>query len=1615
MDTEPGTIPPGPSPTSPASSALPHGAERSTPVPPTLAWPSSVPTPMPPAPTRSVPAPPAPVAQGEGFGQPLPEALPPGIPPIKSAEELGYGDEFAETAADLILDRVVRLFRFLLEMTQQGQEPVRTFDKHPWCQSLAAVPQHPLVRCGTTEAVHDEGVVLEVRRPPTNLRPPLTEPLRLWLATSLDDPAKEPEVLAEIMVGGAIRTFDEDIDRPARWRAYLHEWSLWAEQERRDGPVRRLYDHLRQLHDLLEGQGERYQLLLADGLLSWSAPNGRIRHPLIGRRVDISFDLAQQQVRVVDAAQSTVPLFSCLRGQTDVDGRAIAAAYAEVRGNDPHPLDPHATALLVSIRNRWFGGDGRPGQPKVTSYPLLLLVTSAGTIEPMLQGIIDDLGKVLAGGVKAVDLPAGLRAVVGEIGHAAVQTDIGVADTDPDDPKQEILFTKPANVEQARIVAHLRRHPGVVVLGPPGTGKTHTIANLIGHFLAEGKTILVTSETAKALGEVRNKVVAELQPLCVPLLGSDRESRDELSKCVHGILEQLARSTKSELARRAVQLGADRMNVGQELQALRDRVLAVCLSEVGPIVLSGESVEPIEAARWVASHASGNAWIPSPLAAGVSCPLTANEVRELYLLNAEMTPSEESELLGSLPDPADLPTAATLAAAVARRAELSRSAERSADGWMREAKASDAGGLHALLEGIRPALLTGPEAWKLSVAEDGRPGNPRRALWEDLLSSHEAALARLVEEQRSTARHVVDLGIADIGEEIEAVRGLRAHVAGGGGLSAWALLFRGPWKERLARWRIDGVAASTADHFRCIDAVLGLRLARTRFLRLWATLVSQQGGPSTVALGPEPERGAQQVLTYVRQLLSWRTGAWHEIVQRMNVVGLDWTCLLAARPLLVGTNSELRREVDALRDAVVPRVERRLALLDLADVEKQLAGLREPLSRAATGHPGSILIASALDAWDAADGPRYGEALDALQCVRARGAAFARRAALLDTLATGARQWAVELAARKAPHDRSEPPADTATAWRWRQLVEELDRRNQEDLPRLLAAIERRATRLLDVTAKLVQARAWASQHDRAAGAARIALQGWLDTMHAIGAGYGRRVPELLAKANQLLVQARGAVPVWIMPLDRVYQVIAPSVRPRFDVVIVDEASQVGPDGLALFYLGEKIVVVGDDQQVTPSDIGRTVADMAHLRAQWLSGIPNAHLYDGKRSLYGLAQSTFAAQVGLREHFRCVPDIIRFSNALCYLPRGQGILPLREAASASVFPPLIAHRVLGRRNHPGKVNATEARRVAALFGAMVDHPAYEGVTFGIISLLGSEQSLEIERIIRKYLDLAEPRLEFVKGGGGMTRRLCGEPPNFQGDERTVIVLSLVDSGDGEGPLTRLAEGTFQSRYNVAASRAQDQLWVVHSLDPAGDLQPDDLRRKLIDHATDPRRLLDLALEAGERAESPFETAVIDILTAKGYKVRSQYPVGAYRIDLVVSDGRSRLAVECDGERAHPPEKLKEDMRRQAILERRGWRFVRIRGSAFYRDREAAMAPVLARLEELSIRPVLLHPIPRGAEGGPGRAHSGEELIEDVVRRAEQLELNWASRDLEEHASAELAAQPTAGRRWQARR
>ena len=181
------------------------------------------------------------------------------------------------------------------------------------------------------------------------------------------------------------------------------------------------------------------------------------------------------------------------------------------------------------------------------------------------------------------------------------------------------------------------------------------------------------------------------------------------------------------------------------------------------------------------------------------------------------------------------------------------------------------------------------------------------------------------------------------------------------------------------------------------------------------------------------------------------------------------------------------------------------------------------------------------------------------------------------------------------------------------------------------------------------------------------------------------------------------------------------------------------------------------------------------------------------------------------------------------------------------------------------------------------------------------------------------------------------------------------------------------------------MWLVHSLDVSKDLKDGDIRRDLIEYTINPKSFTNRIEAAKQKSDSIFEQEVFEYLTARNYHIEQQWQVGAYRIDMVALYKEHKIAIECDGTRFHSGEdKVRQDMERQTILERVGWKFIRIRGSEYFRDKTQTMASVVKQLNSFGILPEKI--ITREDN------NQTSELFERVKNRAFQIREAWKLED-----------------------
>lgn len=1311
---------------------------------------------------------------------------------------------------------------------------------------------------------------------------------------------------------------------------------------------------------------------------------------MILRRVELHFN-ADAPEFVISESDRDPELYTALfSDMSDVDAKAMADCRRDFETGGFHPLGGPSTdaflrrmVVLLSPRGALLRKGERviqPDEPRIGRDPVLFVRRRTAGFAKAIEATLDDLGAT-------EELSPALLRIIG----VDVRTEIssidpfeGCADESSDWAiPEDILLGKPANAEQIRIAKRLDSSAGVLVQGPPGTGKTHTIANLIGHLLAQGKSVLVTSHTAKALRVLREKVTDGLQPLCVSVL--DSSSRKQLQDSVDGIVNRLSSSSLRTLENEAEFLAQTRHEIMSRISNARMELRDARWSEYREVVVVGSEYDPSDAARLVCERANHDGWIPTPVNLNEPLPLSFEELDYLYRTNLILPAEDEAELERGVPDVEELMSPSRFSdfnAELARLSDLLVTQENSKAlrYWGNDEPSDDeysAETLEILARDMESAIsfLDTSCQWKCFAIDAGREGGLLREPWERLIDSSEQTCELYLQAREPEILYgpiVIPDGLLE--EQSQIIDDIVSKIENGNLGGRLSLVVRPSLRRFIQACSVAGRSPSRVEDYYALAAIIKWKVAAEDFAKRWDTQIADLGGPGLEAIGQPFERAACEfVRSQVVEALVWYAESWKPIESRLYEIGFRFDKFMDDQPPVLGPYAWIVRLKQACSGPLAKELLHRAKLMRQRSIEARLREL-ESSYEAMRQSCRSQVMNDITRATANGDVEAYEGAMDRITKLSEVREVASRRKELLMKLKRVAPRWAACIEMREGVHGEGKLPGDPKAAWLWRQLNDELDRRGRIQLEPLQAQIEELTHRLYEVTNQLIERRAWAAQLRRTDLRSQQSLVSYAQIIGRIGKGKGKRTPRLRKEARKAMMECRNAVPVWIMPLSEVAETFDPRTT-KFDVVIMDEASQCDLMGMIALYLGRKIIIVGDEEQVSPVAVGQDQELVQKLIDEHLQGIPFSVLYDGRMSVYDLAKASFGEAICLVEHFRCVPEIIGFSNFLSYSRR---IRPLRDSSNVQLKPHVISYRVRNGFSE-NKVNKTEASVVASLVLSASEHSEYQDKTFGVISLVGDDQAIEIDRMIRSRM----PEKSYAR-----FQILCGNPAHFQGDERDVVFLSMVD-GPQEGPLRMKTEGyqdMFKKRMNVAASRARDQMWIVYSLDPASDLKPGDLRRTMIEYAQDPEAFLEHIETTETRTESPFELEVLRRLMAFGYRVVPQWKVGGYRIDLVVEGDGKHLAVECDGDRYHTLDDLWHDNARQSLLERQGWKFCRIRGSEFFRNPDKAMEPVFKKLNDLGIPPEATQ-----ADADKIVTDSAAETLkESVIRRAAEIRalLEW---------------------------
>jgi very-short-patch-repair endonuclease len=1462
----------------------------------------------------------------------------------------------------------------------------------------------------------DEGPVwLEVTRL-ARREPPAPPPqIAAWIILSAD-PARRPEVRSQRMVTvtaverdaalakGEVRPDDvmeapkrrdELPDAPPRYDLTLRledrpevaaaleswivgPWAAWAVEELPRRRTIALYQQLYKVFQIVEvgGTESPIEVLWGVGVVHWQKDGRLVDRPLLEIRIDLELDdtrggLIRVRPTSADAAFDLKPYeelgCSGLPQLSDLIRREIRRADEE-EGVSPF-IRSSFEPILSSAASRLdpegcYAPDTAPSETKPD--PARLMVTDQWVLfaRPRSQHVVlqdidrlrkaaEDTSRAIGGVAERLvtepskTAPGGTWAPLdNRIGASAGDSSVnGTHDTSFD-----VFFPKPFNDDQIEIIRRLKGADGLVVQGPPGTGKTHTIANLICHAMATGERVLVVSRGESALAVLKEQLPKEVQPLAIAVLSNERQGLRQIESAIREI-QAVVEGTRPEKRHSAIRrmeaeiegLQKCIKTIDQEL----DSIATPHLSKIGP-----RAETPSELAQRIVKEREAFQWFTDrPTGFASEIGVNERDVRELAEARRRVGDLLD-HLQAGLPSPADLPPADVVRG---WHDDLMRSGqlqETASTGPVRAVRITpdDADRALHLAEVLHALAASHPVALGAPWMEPFRRAaiKGETGVWPALLRERLKEWASLDAERAELARRSVELpsGILENDDAREAV--IRA--AAGERLWSMFSMGKGSAKALVGGIELDGasVREDDVDAWRHVAAVIAHAARRKEVVARWHTFAGEVGASAA----PSPK----VTVDLARTVLHAADNAWvqrtHLSVVVSGSIGLD---ALSDDPgLCRSLADQIRAAAAAVRlGAVREHIRRTLGPFQRGS-DRTSTVVRQFLEQF-VGNP--EVPAEKVEAiWRGV--------LQRIAAIKARASDFATILGVTDLIAKeGAPQWAQRL--------RTEPALDADLALRadWRDAwdhaaadakLTSIDARDRlASLTRDREDADKRCRKLF---ADLVRERTFYELDRRLSPSVKSALVEFVRALAKIGKGTGKTAGLHRLAAREAMGRCYDAVPCWIMPTWRVAEQLPPELG-ALDLVIIDEASQSDVTELPALLRGRKILVVGDDRQVSPTAPFVTQAKITQLRHHYLGELPFKNLLEPGESIYDLMRAVFPNErLMLKEHFRCVEPIIRFS--IQFYP--EKMLPLRvPTAQERLDPPLVdIYLPHGAREAHRKINRAEADVIVDEIKTLTAQPAMQNRSIGVISLIGAQQA--------EYI---RARLSETIGEELMQRHaiLCGDSATFQGTERDIVFLTMVADPVHRTALTMLR---YEQRFNVAVSRGRDRVVLVRSV-RREDLNPSDLKARLIAHFENPMPVgMDAVGEGLAACESGFERDLMQRLLDRGYRVQAQVGSLGFRIDMVVEGAAGRrLAVECDGDRFHGPEQWREDMRRQRVLERVGWRFWRCFASSFYRDSNRVTTDLLETLSRMGIEPL-------GAVDGarPAARHTEHRIVRPPTKQ-----------------------------------
>ena len=757
------------------------------------------------------------------------------------------------------------------------------------------------------------------------------------------------------------------------------------------------------------------------------------------------------------------------------------------------------------------------------------------------------------------------------------------------------VFHLPSNNEQNRIITTLNENDAVVVKGPPGTGKTHTIANLICHFLNQGKKVLVTSAKDSSLSVIKSMLPQNLRNLIVsPFKDGDGST---VNKTIENLLLKLQTFNLDEVKKEVLDLESSINTVSKKIENIDKDLKRWALINSDQFSLDGDNVYPYEAALEASEYIPKYKFeILDELGINEKfAPQFNNKQIQFFKNFIIKNPDFKKFIFSEVPDLKKFPDSHLLVIAheqIQKFNGMSTELKKFEIPWPQEISANFLLKASKLVNKIKTTrknwshLFVTKLPWSESVVSKIRMNS-----YNDLFDELDQLGAELEEQSEKRSSFItrpvsvpepalLDNKFFDIVQNLS--KGKKPSFFLSSDLKSW-----------LSLCRISGFTPNNNSEWNYVTEFISMQRKRRELVTRWNSLAVEIGFHSVYSVDGGGQLSAESQ---------------YELYKSIKLFGNDQQEILSLASELFPSWSKLTHisHKPSVLDELMYALDYHLSHSSISKSLNWLESFKSELSECTplTDHMISFIntklgdtstdTKTVINEWTLLK--------NEIEKINTKKEEIQECKEILNLISnSGAKNFTFNLQKLNVNQVDNVLPDNFLQIWRIKRILSFLKLVDSfEDIQNLIRNRYELENKLFTLNAEISEKNVTVFLSKNMTSRVRSSLQSYVNSINKLDSLVDdKNISRIRHDAKNASEIAFQALPCWIMSHQRVSETL-PAIFGHFDVVIVDEASQSDISSLPVILRGQKIVIVGDDKQVSPSSLGIDESRILKLSHQYL-------------------------------------------------------------------------------------------------------------------------------------------------------------------------------------------------------------------------------------------------------------------------------------------------------------------------------------------------------------------------------------------------------------------------------